>query len=340
MIVKTLITISIFSILNPFSFLLKTPAVEDRTIKPAKLPISEEIAENQSFIDIKEVSLMASFAISASNISNPNFLPIRNWDVEEPYIQATTALVAIVDPDNPFVAKENKILLKHNIDQVLPIASITKLMTSLIVLENLELDEIVSVSKEALEDGFGNKGGLIINEKITVENLLNALLIESSNDAAMVLAKHTEEKTGKNFVDLMNKKAQEIGLSKTYFTEPSGCHSEDVSTAKEIVELVKYSLEYPLIWQIAKTTELEALSIDGEVVHHWKNTNELLGDMNNIIGGKTGYTAEAQGCMLLITEKKIDNQSKYLISLVLGAKERFSEIKKLINWINQAYKWQ
>ena len=251
------------------------------------------------------------------SIANPNFLPIRNWSINQPEIEAKATLILGVE--------KNKILYQKNIEQVLPIASLTKLMTGLIVLEEMDLDQVITISQEAVK-AHGDNGGLVVDEKISVKNLLYVLLMESSNDAAVALAENFREVP---LVDLMNKKAEELGLANTHFTDPTGYNPTNLSTALDLAELVKYSLEQPLIWQILKTPNIDLPN------HHLTNTNQLLGHWSGVIGGKTGYTDEAQGCMILVIEQIYEN----LVIIVLGAEERFLATEKLINWAKEAYIW-
>lgn len=276
---------------------------------------------------------------SALLFTNPNFIPIRDWNIIEPEIEAKSASIFKINSIDPLLAEnfelKEDILYQKNIDLVLPIASIAKLMTALIVLEKIDdLEKNAIVSEKAIK-AYGNQGGLIINEKISVKNLLYALLMESSNDAAVALAEIIEEETGSNFIDLMNQKAKEIGLKKTFFVDASGYNPDNISTVEEIVKLVKYSFSQPIIWQALKTPEIDLSSNDGTTEHHWVNTDELLNRLPNIVGGKTGYTSEAQGCLVLV----IEQNQRYLITIVLGAQERFLQTEKLIEWADKAYLW-
>jgi len=290
---------------------------------PIEAPVEEEIGKQHLS------------SISSLWFSNPNFLPMRDWGIDDPEIAAEAALVSNL-ADEPSLLSKNKILYQKNIDDVFPIASLTKLMTAVVVLENINLSEEVIISENALS-AYGDKGGLVIGEKITVENLLYALLVESSNDAAVALAEAVQVKTGNDFVWLMNEKAKSLNLGKTNFTDSSGYQADNISTVGDLSELVKYVFKYPLIWQITRTPAIDLSSIDGEIKHHWISTNELLGNLPNIIGGKTGYTQEAQGCFILITQQL---EKDYLITIILGAEERFAEAKKLVEWAGEAYRWE
>lgn len=304
MLAKSLITVLLF--LNPFSFLLGQP-----------IPLTEEKVQLNKW----DQSLL-----SALWFANPNFLPIRDWNITEPEVEAKAALV--FNPD------KNKILYQKNINQVLPIASLTKLMTALIVLENIDLEEIAIISEQAIAT-YGDIGGLVVKEEISVKNLLYVLLMESSNDAATALAEAVQQKTNKDFIDLMNQKAEKLRLKNTNFVDSSGYDSGNVSTIEDIAQLVEYSFSQLIIWEIMRTPAIDLSSADGKINHHWVNTDELLNRLPNIVGGKTGYTEEAQGCLVLV----IENNNKYLITIVLGAQERFLQTERLINWVQKAYRW-
>ena len=320
MLTKFLITISL--IFSPLVF------SNESVFQP--LPV-ENLSDSGEVVQ-KEVHYLSS--VSSLWFANPNFLPVRDWEIDEPEIEARAVLVSNI-ADSFSLSSKNKILYQKNIDSILPIASLTKLMTAVVVLENIGLDEEVIISENAVR-AYGNKGGLVVNEKITVKNLLYILLIESSNDAAVALSEAVQIKIEKNFINLMNEKAEELGLENTDFIEPSGYLSNNVSTVREVAELVKYIFNYPIIWEISKTPALNLTSIDGVINHYLINTNELLGNLSGILGGKTGYTQEAQGCFVLITRQ---SEKDCLVTVVLGAQERFLETEKLISWVNKAYIW-
>ena len=338
MLAKFLTTISlIFQPLvfsgEPISRPLSTGGLlDDNNIIKEKI-ISKKVSEiDKNWSSIRKQHLSS---ISLLWLTNPNFLPVRDWGIEEPKIEAGAALISNITDDFSAPSKD-KILYQKNFNDIFSIASLTKLMTAVIVLENIDLEEEVIVSENAIS-AYGDKGGLVVNEKITAENLLYALLIESSNDAAVALLETVQTKTENGFVDLMNKKAKELGLKNTYFTDPSGYQADNVSTAEDLTLLVKYIFRHPLIWQISRTPAIDLSSISGEIQHHWTNTNELLESRQDIIGGKTGYTQEARGCFILVTQQ---SEKDYLVTVILGAQERFLEARKLIEWVESAYRWK
>ena len=135
----------------------------------------------------------------------------------------------------------------------------------------------------------------------------------------------------------MNNKAKELGLKNTVFIDPMGLDSGNKSTVTEIAELTEYALKFPLILEIFKTQNTTVSSIDNKFIHNLTSTNKLLGRIPQIIGGKTGFTEEAGGCMMTILRISENN---YLITVVLDSDERENDVEKLINWVQQAYIWQ
>jgi D-alanyl-D-alanine carboxypeptidase (penicillin-binding protein 5/6) len=232
---------------------------------------------------------------------------------------------------NPQKKIKERVLFSKNENEILPIASLTKLITALVVIENQEnypFKEQIKISREAaLQEDVPEYGNLKAGERKTIEELLNLMLVFSSNDAAYALA----EKIGvENFVNKMNEKAKEIGLESTHFSNPTGLDPENLkwnlenkdyfnySTAKDLVFLGKYILEnYPLIFEFSNQ----------------KSKIQLL-ENQHLVGMKTGYTDEAGGCIFLIFSNE---NGDYFLNVILGAKskeERFLQMQKLVDWIN------
>lgn len=259
---------------------------------------------------------------------------LREERFEELEIEARAAISVEVNKEN------EKILFEKNSQEPLAIASLTKLMTALVIFdldETYDFSQLITITKEAVDqEGSSKYGDLRAGESLSVETLIYIMLIESSNDAAFALTEPIGEKA---FVELMNIYAEEIGLENTYFVNSIGLEPDNssepknISTAKDFVKLTKYILEnYPQIFEITTYQSYEALKPDG-TVHHFiaQNTNELLGEIPGIIGGKTGWGIEAGGCLLLVLEGS--NSNTYFINIILGAKDRFAEMRKLISAI-------
>lgn len=260
-------------------------------------------------------------------VSEPSYMPILNTAVSKPVIQAKSALV--------YDTRSGRFLFEQNPRQKLPVASLTKLLSATVILENLKLEDIVTVPKEALRVD-DEKQTLYLGEKISVENLLKLMLIESSNDSAFALALFAQSK-GLNFIEKMNEKANQLGMADTYFLDSAGLNDEAYSTVYDLIKLVKYALKYDLIWSFLSEKNIIVKSADGKIEHNVKSTDQLLGIVPDIIGGKTGYTDGAGGCMILVVD--IPGKNDKIISIAIGSTDRFGDTIKLINWVKSAYRW-
>lgn len=272
---------------------------------------------------------------TAENIEN-NFLPIRNWAIQEPEISAKSAIILNFIND-----KKNSVLYQKNTGRILPIASLTKLMTAIIAVENYNLETVIKISENSvLIDG--NSGGLVAEEELKIKDLLYIMLVESSNDAAMSLAQDNPEISYENFIMLMNNKAKELGLSNTTFKEPVGLDSYNQSTVSEIAIIAEYAFRFPLLAEILKTSEATVYSIDKNIIHKITSTNKLLGRVPQLIAGKTGYTEEAGGCLMTISNisESVKSNNNYLITVILGSTQRENDTEKLIDWTQTAWIWK
>lgn len=215
-------------------------------------------------------------------------------------------------------------------------ASTTKIMTSLIVLENCkDLNEVVTIGEEATRVG-GSELNLKKNDKITVMDLLYGLMLRSGNDAAVELAVHIGG-SKEGFAKLMNDKAQEIGLKNTHFVTPHGLDDPNhYTTAVELAKLTDYALKNEMFSKIVKTT-YQTITINGSP-REIKNTNELLiAGIEGVYGVKTGFTNNAGRC--LVTALKRNDMD--LIMVVLGAdtrKDRAKDTLKLIDYACRQFK--
>jgi len=260
--------------------------------------------------------------------SSGNTLPQRNWSVSALELNAEAALAISDDGE--------RIYYNKNINEKRAIASLTKLMTAIIVLENYNLDEIIKIPAEAVRRE-GSRGDLRPSEEITIRALLNVMLIDSSNDAAIALAIKNPD-----FVSLMNKKAAELNLKNTHFTNPDGVdESNNYSTALDVAKIFGYLIDrYPEISEILKTKNMVVYSADGKIAHRLENTNALLGEVSEIKAGKTGYTDKAGGTLALLISGLNFGDKNNIITIILGSSDRFGESEKIINWLRAAYIWE
>lgn len=261
-----------------------------------------------------------------------NYFPIRDWEVSDPSLNARSAIL--------YDFASDKVLFSVNPETKLPIASLTKLMTAIAVLENMDLNEVIVVKNSAIEKSKNLGGGndLYDGEKIKAIDLLKVMLIESSNVAAYAFDEHFKEQ-GISLVKKMNEKAKELEMVDTFFTESAGLDDENsFSTTQDLIKLVKYSFRYDNLYDVLKTQKTEVASIDGILRHQILNTNQLLGKFLNIIGGKTGFTELAGGSMILVTAAP--GASSRLVVVILGSSDRFADTEKLIGWAGRAFLWK
>jgi D-alanyl-D-alanine carboxypeptidase (penicillin-binding protein 5/6) len=295
-------------------FLLRQPAILK---EEAKTPNQANVSQLEGDLSTKSI--------------NSDYFPMRNWMIDEPKISAKAAIIVDLKPEQ----QKNNVLYRKNPNQKLPIASLTKIMTAVVAIENLNLEDIIKVSKDSVFVD-GDNGGLIIEEELRVKDLLYIMLVESSNDAAMAIANDNQKIPYTEFIVLMNDKARELKLDNTQFKDASGLNEENQSTAEEMANLIRYTLNLPVLSEILETQKKTISSLNNKFIHNLISTNKLLGKIPIILGGKTGFTTEAGGCML--TFSNIDNN--YLITVVLGSENREDDTEKLINWAQTAWIWE
>lgn len=255
--------------------------------------------------------------------------PIRNPQVEDFQPEAKSITSVLINSEGV-----ERVLFEKEGDEKLPIASLTKLMTTNVILKNYDLSQTVKISEAAVKQKE-DFGALEVDETFTVKNLLYSSLMESSNDAAFAIVEIIGEE---KFVTLMNSEVKKLGLTNTHFSNPTGLDDlQNFSTAKDLTKLTAYLLKEPLFWRITSTSEFDLYTLDETFHHKIINTNELLGEIPSIVGGKTGETPQAKGCLLLVIEAPEDRG--YLINIILGSEDRFGEMERLVDWLNLAYKW-
>ena len=229
--------------------------------------------------------------------------------------------------------QSKNIIYGKNEKNKVKMASTTKIMTAIIVIENGNLDKTIEISKKATSTG-GSRLGLKTGDKITINNLLYGLMLCSGNDAAVALAESIAGSVS-DFAILMNNKAKELGLKNTHFETPHGLDSDNhYTTAYELALLTDYALKNSTFSNIVGTKNY-TINING-YPKNLTNTNELLGNLNGIYGVKTGFTNGANRC--LVTACKRGDMD--IICVVLGAdtkKFRTQDSIKLIEYTFNNY---
>jgi D-alanyl-D-alanine carboxypeptidase len=227
----------------------------------------------------------------------------------------------------------NVVLYEKAADSPLLPASTTKIMTALVAFDTYDLTQIISITSPAVE---GQKMDLVKGEKITVESLLQGLLIYSANDAAEVLAQaHPQGRDA--FIQKMNEYTQVLHLRHTTFTNPTGLDDpKNVSTARDLVFMSSFALKNDFLSKTVATKSLTVTDTTGKITHQLTNTNELLGEVEGVLGIKTGWTQNARENLVTLVQR----ENKKVLIAVLGSQDRFGETKQLIDWIFTSYNWE
>jgi D-alanyl-D-alanine carboxypeptidase (penicillin-binding protein 5/6) len=237
------------------------------------------------------------------------------------------------------------VIYEKNADSKVPIASTTKIMTAIVILDNYsdKLNDIVTINRQMI-NVEGSDIKLIPNERISVENLLKGLLIMSGNDTAYALATYFGGLD--NFVAEMNKRAEYLGLHDTQFKDPAGLNDDGFSTAKELAILASYAMRNEKFRSIVSTSETIITSETGVVVHDLKTSNRLIKNDEslfypNAVGIKTGFTYAAGHCLVSAAVK--DNHE--ILGVILNTNDNSPqasarESKKLLEWGFANWTWQ
>lgn len=247
---------------------------------------------------------------------------VASKSIAEPIINSRIGII--------YDRKSGKVIWGKNENKRSAMASTTKIMTCIVVIENADLNAEVKVSAKAAGTG-GSRLGLKKDDKITIKDLLYGLMLRSGNDAAVALAEYVgKDKEG--FANLMNKKAKELGLKDTHFVTPHGLDDpEHYTTAYELAKIADYALKNEIFAKIVGTKE-HTINING-YAKQLCNTNELLGYLQGVSGVKTGFTNNAGRCLVT----SVNRNDFEIITVVLGADTKKIRTADSINLIEYAY---
>jgi len=246
----------------------------------------------------------------------------------EDALDLKSSVALVVDQDT------NEVLFSKNPEAVLPIASITKLMTALVVTEAaLPLDEMLVVTQDDVDATVGSTSRLRVATQLNRGEMLHLALMASENRAAHVLGR-TYPGGIRSFVAAMNAKAQLLGMSGTRFVEPTGLSSDNQSSAADLTRLVRAASAHPVIADLS--TSLEASVPVGSRQVQFRNTNGLVRNPEWEIGlQKTGYIAAAGRCLVMQTQLA----GRKLIMVLLDSAGRYSRMgdaERIRKWLASA----
>jgi D-alanyl-D-alanine carboxypeptidase len=272
-------------------------------------------------------TILTSFALVASLLGTPHAsAPVALTDVPEiPRITADRWIT--------YDASSDVVLASWNANDQAPMASVTKVMTAIIAMENADLGDIVTVPAFAT-GARGSTAGLVVGEKWSVGDLMIAMLVRSGNDAALTLAYHVGGDSITAFVDMMNAEAQELGMSNTHFANPNGLDAEDhYSSARDLLTLTIASQEYPDIQRIARTRQASMPADPNGKSRQFRNTNKLLGAYPGVTGLKTGDTPWADKVLLATS----DRAGRLIYTVVMHSDDHFTDTRELLDWSYSTY---
>ena len=258
---------------------------------------------------------------------------------EEENLSLNARAAVLMDADS------GRILYGKNETMVFPMASTTKIMTLIVALEHNELDQIVTASAGASampEVRLGVHEG----ERYRMEDLYYAMMLESFNDAAMMIAEGTAG-SAENFAELMNEKAVSLGCTQTYFITPNGLDAVDEksmhsSTAEDMAKIMRYAIDNEDFIKITQTADYSFTDCDRKRSFAVHNKNALLTMMDGVISGKTGYTADAGYCYVCAVKK----DDRTFIAALLGSgwpphkRYKWADVQTLLSYGDRNYSYR
>ena len=257
--------------------------------------------------------------------AKPSFGQLYGLHGEEDALSLKSSVALVMDQDT------NEVLFSKNSSAVLPIASITKLMTALVVVEAQQpMSEVLTITQDDIDTEKGSHSRLAVGAKLSREEMLHLALMSSENRAANALGRHFPGGLSV-FVQAMNKKAKELGMNDTRYVEPTGLSSNNQSSARDLAVLVKAAHEVPILRDFS-TTAAHSVAI-GRRNMQFHTTNRLVSSPSWDIGlQKTGYISEAGRCMVMQAQMA----GRKLIMVFLDSAGKYSRIadaERVKKWV-------
>ncbi len=253
---------------------------------------------------------------------------------EKANFSATISAEALVVIDS----NSASILLEKNSYQRLAPASTTKIMTALVARELYQLNDLLTVPTDLVVEG--HTIGFYPGQQFTAKDLFQALLINSGNDAAAVLAaNHPQGRPG--FIEAMNQKAIELHLKKTSFINPSGLDAAaHFSTAFELALMARELMKDNFLRELVRTEAAEIVDQTDQNHYYLYNTNQQLGAVPGVVGIKTGTTDLAGQALVTQLERAVAGKSRSIMIVLLGSQDRYQDSKAIIDWVFSHYQWR
>ncbi len=250
-------------------------------------------------------------------------IPVRNWNILDPTTTAEGILLESLDNNFPFY--------RHNAYTMWHLASLTKLITAVVAVENIGLNAKIPVTTTTMAVE-GEAGDLEAGEIYNSEDLLKIMLMESSNRAASAFEEYLGDQ---KFLDLARAKMRQIGMTQTVIYDPSGLDDNNEGTPNDIFLLLKYIIENdPEILTWTRLTTLSVQPLNSSRINLVSNIDPI-SSRADFLGGKTGTTPLAKENLATILEYR----NMRVIAVIMGSGNRFQDLDNLLSWISQAYQF-
>jgi D-alanyl-D-alanine endopeptidase (penicillin-binding protein 7) len=234
-----------------------------------------------------------------------------------------------------FDERDNEVIVQRNAEKILPMASLSKLVTAMVILDgDLDMQQVITITRQDRDRIRYSSSRLRKGMQFTRDDLLLMALLASENRAALALARTWPGGT-EQFVKAMNAKAQELGLANTRFADPAGLKNDNVSTAQELLQIVKAASEYPLIRNYSTITKHTIIDLQNGREIVFVNTNRLVKkDSWPVSLSKTGYTSDAGNCLVMKTQI---NARPVIIVLLesWGKLSKYGDSNRIRKWLTR-----
>lgn len=266
----------------------------------------------------------------------PQELPVRAGDIPDIVLPVRAAYAVTVQGEE---------LFSKNAEAPVQIASITKLLTALVAREVFPQDAVIPVSEEAVQEE-GNRGQLRPGETFTVEDALRALLIVSSNDMATAIAQAFPDGS-EVFMEWMNRRAAALGMKDAIFNNPHGLTPPgNIASAKGVAVLMQEAFTDEALVSMMQEERAEVTSNEG-IAHPLESTNALLERVPGVVAGKTGFTDESRGTLVVVfsplavaEKREVLEDDPFVIAVLLGTEDRFADMEAFVRWLSAAYRFK
>lgn len=300
------------------------PAKATKSVAARRAPVVAKARAGQRGVVVRSAALRR-VALAPVEPAKPSFGQALGLHEGGDPLDLKSSVALVVDQDT------NEVLFSKNPGAVLPIASITKLMTALVVAESkASLDEVLTITQDDIDTEKGSRSRLAVGTQLTRGEMMHLALMSSENRAANALGRHHPGGLPA-FVDAMNRKAAALGMHDTHYVEPTGLSSKNQSSAQDLAVLVRTAHRVPLLRELS--TSHEAQVAVGHRVVQFRNTNGLVSNPQWDIGlQKTGYIAEAGRCLVMQAQLA----GRKLIMVLLDSTGKYSRIgdaERIRKWL-------